>query len=314
LNWSWTFLSFAASFFISWLTFAVVWYLIILVHGDLAEDKSEDHVDCIDNVDSFTACYLFSLETQHTIGYGGRATSTQCSMAIIAMSVQSIIGVIIQACMAGILFAKFTKPTNRGETILFSKNALITLRNGVLYLVVRVGDIRASHLIECHVSGHVCMKEETHEGESVPYSLRKIDFGSELDASSEYFQMLWPVTISHKIDENSPLYEWSPREILTKQFEIILTIEGTTQETANTIQVRTSYLPNEILWGYRFDHTCVAYDKQLLKYVVSYNTINSVTADRTPRCSAKDLKEKRQKTSTLSTMSSCSTIAESPTD
>ena len=31
------------------------------------------------------------------------------------------------------------------------------------------------------------------------------------------------------------------RDILSKQFEIILTIEGTTQETANTIQV-TIYL------------------------------------------------------------------------
>ena len=74
------------------------------------------------------------------------------------MSIQSIVGVIIQvlkqlkhnentifltqACMAGILFAKFTKPTMRAETFIFSKNALITLRNGSLYLLVRIGDLR----------------------------------------------------------------------------------------------------------------------------------------------------------------------------
>jgi len=51
------------------------------------------------------------------------------------MSLQSILGVIIQACMAGIIFAKFTVPRNRGETIVFSKNAVITIRNGSLYLV-----------------------------------------------------------------------------------------------------------------------------------------------------------------------------------
>jgi len=51
------------------------------------------------------------------------------------MSLQSILGVIIQACMAGIIFAKFTVPRNRGQTIVFSKNAAITMRNGSLYLV-----------------------------------------------------------------------------------------------------------------------------------------------------------------------------------
>jgi hypothetical protein len=44
--------------------------------------------------------------------------------------------------MAGIVFAKFTKPTMRAETILFSKNALITLRNSSLFLVCRIGDLR----------------------------------------------------------------------------------------------------------------------------------------------------------------------------
>ena len=47
-----------------------------------------------------------------------------------------------QACMAGIVFAKFTKPANRAETILFSKNALISMRNGAFYLLCRIGDLR----------------------------------------------------------------------------------------------------------------------------------------------------------------------------
>ncbi len=67
-----------------------------------------------------------------------RATTEQCPFAIIVMSLQSILGVIIQACMAGIIFAKFTVPRNRGETIVFSKNAVITIRNGSLYLVSKI--------------------------------------------------------------------------------------------------------------------------------------------------------------------------------
>ncbi|CAB4058528.1 KCNJN [Lepeophtheirus salmonis] len=135
LSWTWTFFMFAFVFFFSWLMFASVWYLTFLIHGDfLPENKSnKSFTPCVSAIEDFTSCFLFSLETQHTIGYGGRATTEQCSVAIIVMSLQSILGVIIQACMAGIIFAKFTVPTARQETIVFSKNAVITLRNGHLF-------------------------------------------------------------------------------------------------------------------------------------------------------------------------------------
>jgi hypothetical protein len=48
-------------------------------------------------------------------------------------------------------------------------------------------------------------------------------------------------------------------------------------------QVRTSYLPNEILWGYRFEHNCVSYDKDNAKYAVSLTGLNKFQADKTPR-------------------------------
>ena len=60
------------------------------------------------------------------------------------------------------------------------------------------------------------------------------------------------------------------------------------------LKVRTSYLPSEILWGYRFEHKCVAYDKALNKYAVSYTAINSFLPDRTPRYVMEGLK-KREK-------------------
>merc|ERR1719186_1006791 len=100
------------------------------------------------------------------------------------------------------------------------------------------------------------------------------------------------MVVSHKIDSSSPLYNLSPTDILNSQFEIILTLEGITPETGNTIQVRSSYLPNEILWGYRFEHSCVSYDKKESKYAVSITNLNKVIPDNTPRCSPKDWSEK----------------------
>jgi len=300
LSWSWTLFSFAASFCVSWLLFAVVWFLIIYQHGDLDSQLPEDHVLCVDNLQDFTSCYLFSLELQHTIGFGGRATTGECPQAIIVMTIQAIIGVVIQACMAGIVFAKFTKPTSRGETIMFSKNALISMRNGALYLLVRVGDLRPTHLIECHVSAHFLSKEMTEEGEVIPYHLASMQFGSSLDGESAYIQPFWPLVVSHKIDNQSPLYSMSPKDFQTRQFEIIVTVEGTSPETGNSVQSRTSYLPSEVLWGHRFEHTGVAYDTQVSKYAVSYSTLNNFVPDRTPRVSGQELASRRRRKSVIS--------------
>lgn len=61
---------FAMGFVVSWLIFAVVWWLIMFAHGDFDETnaKNETWKPCVTEVTTFTAAFLFSLETQHTIG------------------------------------------------------------------------------------------------------------------------------------------------------------------------------------------------------------------------------------------------------
>ena len=157
------------------------------------------------------------------------------------MSTQSILGVIIQACMAGIIFAKFTVPRKRGQTLVFSKNAVITMRNGSLYLICRLCDLRKSSLLEAHVRMVIVRKEVTDEGETIPYQLSDLTVTTEVEDENDRVLILWPVTIGHKIDEDSPLYDMNPRELLSSQFEVIVTLEGVTEETGNTIQVRISY-------------------------------------------------------------------------
>ena len=128
---------------------------------------------CADNINAgFAASYLFSLETQHTIGYGGKATTEQCPPAVILMALQSIIGVIISTCMAGIIFAKFTIPKNREKTITFSKNAVVTMRNGALYMLCRFCDLRKSSLLEPHVRMVVIKKKSLPKVKRFPTNKR----------------------------------------------------------------------------------------------------------------------------------------------
>ena len=99
----------------------------------------------------------------------------------------------------------------------------------------------------------------------------------DLIGAQERLLLLWPVTISHNIDEESPLYDLHPDDLLksTRKFEILVIFEGVTEETGNTMQARTSYLPNEILWGHRFTNNVVVYDKNEGTYNIHHSRRDS---------------------------------------
>ena len=129
LKWRYTLMAFLASFMLSWLIFGVIWWGIAYNHGDyLLENMNNDtFIPCILANKNFASAFLFSVETQHTIGYGSRQTTEECPEAIIMQCLQSIVGVIIQACMAGVVFAKLARPKKRVNTVVFSKYVLINI-------------------------------------------------------------------------------------------------------------------------------------------------------------------------------------------
>ena len=188
MDWDITLLMFVLAFLISWLLFATTYYLIATHRGDFEEENLPNGAaqlngtwtPCFYNFHDFTSCYLFSLETQHTIGYGGRQTTEKCTEAIVFVSIQSIWAVVIEACMAGIIFAKLSRPEHRSHTVMFSKNAVITIRNGQLFLLFRVGNMRKSNLIEAHVRAQVIhYKRTSKEGETVTYDTEEICVNTE---------------------------------------------------------------------------------------------------------------------------------------
>ncbi|KAB0394729.1 hypothetical protein E2I00_017352, partial [Balaenoptera physalus] len=67
---------------------------------------------CVNNLNGFVAAFLFSIETETTIGYGHR----------------------------------ISQPNKRAATLVFSSHAVVSLRDGRLCLMFRVGDLRSSHI------------------------------------------------------------------------------------------------------------------------------------------------------------------------
>lgn len=287
-QWRWTLLVFALNFLLSWLGFAVVWWLIVYSHGDLdpPENLNGNFTPCVEEIRGFTSCFLFSVETQHTIGYGSKHTTEECPEAIFVMCIQSMTGVMIQAFMVGIVFAKLSRPKKRTQTLLFSRNAVICQRDGQPCLMFRVGDMRKSHIIEAHVRAQLIKRKVTREGELLPFFQTELKVGGDGEEDKIFF--IWPTTIVHKIDSRSPLYNLSASDMLKERFEIVVILEGVIESTGMTTQARSSYLPSEILWGHRFEHI-ITFKKESSEYEVNYTLFNNTYEVDTPLCSAAQL-------------------------
>ena len=109
---------FSMSFYVTWVGYAIAYWIIMYIHGDFEHCDIENDCDdgwtpCILAVYDFSSAFLFSLETQHTIGYGSRQSTTECVDLMIICSTQSVIGCLIQTFMVGLVFAKLSNPKKR---------------------------------------------------------------------------------------------------------------------------------------------------------------------------------------------------------
>uniref|UniRef100_A0A0N5A5X4 Inward rectifier potassium channel irk-1 n=1 Tax=Parastrongyloides trichosuri TaxID=131310 RepID=A0A0N5A5X4_PARTI len=290
IKWRWCIFFFCISFALSWLFFAIIYSIISIYHGDF-EHTEENWKPCVQNGNSFLNIFLFSFTSQTTIGYGYRYPTDACPIIILIMMVQFKLGVICQALMTGVIFAKLARPIKRAATIIFSKNAVICMRNGKLCLLFRVGDMRKSSLAEAHVRLQMIKKHITDEGEILPFHQYDMNVG--YDMGLDRVVVMWPITICHVIDETSPLYEMTKEDLENSQFEIIAILEGVVESVGSTTQARTSYLPNEVLWGKRFDKL-VTYQKDNGAYQIDFGKFHNTIHVNTPTCSAKDIDESEE--------------------
>ncbi|XP_005150409.1 inward rectifier potassium channel 4 [Melopsittacus undulatus] len=292
-RWRYMLMIFSAAFLVSWLFFGFLFWCIAFFHGDLnapAVGGSPSLLKpCIMHVNSFLGAFLFSVETQTTIGYGFRCVTEECPLAIMAVVVQSIVGCVIDSFMIGTIMAKMARPKKRAQTLLFSHHAVISVRDGKLCLMWRVGNLRRSHIVEAHVRAQLIKPYMTEEGEYLPLDQRDLNVG--YDVGLDRIFLVSPIIIVHEIDEESPLYGIGKEELETENFEIVVILEGMVEATAMTTQARSSYLASEILWGHRFEP--VVFEEKN-HYKVDYSRFHKTyEVAGTPCCSARELQESK---------------------
>ncbi|KPP66298.1 ATP-sensitive inward rectifier potassium channel 15-like [Scleropages formosus] len=272
IKWRYKLTLFASTFVVTWFTFGVIYYFIGMGNGDLDPEPGYNHTPCVQNVATLTGAFLFSLESQTTIGYGFRYISEECPLAVFTLVAQLVLTSLAEAFVTGAFLAKLARPKKRSETIKFSHLAVVTQCEGWPCLIVRVANLRKSLLIQCQLTGRLLFPYETQEGEKTLVQQTVVDF--RLDSSSECSTLLLPLTFYHILDESSPLQSLTAENLRSRDFELVVTLNATMESTAASCQSRTSYIPQEIMWGYEFKPMLFASPSG--RYMADFNCFDEV--------------------------------------
>ncbi|XP_018425250.1 PREDICTED: G protein-activated inward rectifier potassium channel 4-like [Nanorana parkeri] len=284
LKWHFSLFIFTLVYTVTWLFFGLIWWFIAYLRGDMEHLGDKEWVPCVENLNGFVSAFLFSIETETTIGYGYRVITEKCPEGIVLLLIQAILGSIVNALMVGCMFVKISQPKKRAETLMFSNNAVISLRDGKLCLMFRVGDLRSSHIVEASIRAKLIKSKQTKEGEFIPLDQTDINVG--FDTGDDRLFLVAPLIISHEINEKSPFWELSRAQLDMEDLEIVVILEGMVEATGMTCQARSSYVRTEVLWGHRFTPV-LSLEKGF--YEVDYTTFHDTYETPTPGCSAKDL-------------------------
>lgn len=281
LRWSMVILFFLLSYIVTWLLFGLIYWLIAFINGDTDGDASRL---CVANVQGFTGAFLYSVETQSTIGYGFRTMTENCMGAIIVVTIHDLFSCLLDTIIIGIIIAKMASARKRAQTVGFSRCAVVNMRNGCLCLSWRLGDLRGNHILEGVVKATVVRYVKKAHG-AIVMSYQ------DLDIPNREIVLATPATIIHHIDANSPLYGLGPEDLLENQFEMVVSFTYTGDSTGLLHQTRTSYAPADIHWGQRFQDV-MKLNKG--RYKVDYSLFNATEWVPVPLLSAKEFGRRRR--------------------
>src|SRR5215212_3802741 len=187
----------------------------------------------------FAERFFFSVHTLATIGYGTIAPKTLASNVIV--TIETLIGLVGVAVMAGISFARFSRPV---ANILFSRNAVIAPYRGGRAFMFRIVNRRSNQLVDLEIKVMLSRRKRdaVSDREFILLTLER-------DRVS-FFPLAW--TVVHPIDAASPLQRWTEEEVMECDAEFLILLNGFDETFSQTVHTRSSYKADEIVWGARF--------------------------------------------------------------
>lgn len=189
----------------------------------------------------FGDAFAFSVQTFATIGYG--AISPTGTYANFLVTVEAIVGLVFQALVTGLAFAKFARPTAR---VRFTTKLAILTYDGKRSLMLRMANERANQIVEATLRLTLLADEVTAEGEHVR-RLRELTL---VRGATPFFALSWNAV--HVIDESSPLFGETAETLEAKQAQILATLIGLDDTFHQTVHARTAWTWRDFAWNQRF--------------------------------------------------------------
>lgn len=188
----------------------------------------------------FIQAFFLSVQTFASIGYGYLVPSGMAANTI--ATVEALTGLFAVALATGLIYARFSRPSSN---IVFSNQAVVAPYKDGQGLMFRIVNLRKSQLID--LSAQVIL---TRFEEKDGHLIRKF-YPLELERTSvTFFPLSW--TIVHPIDAQSPLAEQTAHDYQRANSEILILLSGVDETSFTTIQARSSYTCDEVIWDARF--------------------------------------------------------------
>ena len=190
---------------------------------------------------SFFDAFFFSVETLATVGYGHFYPQTLYGHVVAMLEI--VVGMFGLAVITGLIFVRFSRPTAR---IQFSKVAVISPFEGVPNLMVRVANLRHQAMVEPEFRMVMLHSTITAEGEEMRrFRNLKLDF-------DHLIAFPTVLTVRHQIDETSPLFGMTPKDLQEHDVRIFASIVGVDTVIVAPVQSFGVYNYEEIQWNRRF--------------------------------------------------------------
>ncbi len=194
-----------------------------------------------DNGSVFMEIFFFSVQTFTTVGYG--VMSPTGIETQILSSIEAFTGFLSFSLMTGLLYGRFSKPIAK---ILFSKNAIVAPYKNITSLQIKLANERDNVLMDVTAKFILVFDKVDENGE-----IKKHYFRLPLEINEiSLLPLSW--TVVHPIDEKSPLYNKTEKEIKDLHAELLVIISGYDEVFSQVINARTSYYHTEMLWNRKF--------------------------------------------------------------
>ena len=221
-------------YFLINLGFTFLYWLIGVEHFQGIESQNP--------VQQFFELYFFSTQTYTTVGYGRINPTGQ--MANWLASIESLVGFLSFALATGLLYGRFSRPKS---FIYFSDKLLhCDFKNGKALMFRMVG-FKDDHIltnVEVKVGIRLSVFDEQKNRSFQFYNL-------ELERHHvDSLVLNW--TVVHPINEESPLYNMNPQQIVDFQPEISATIIGFDEVYSSNVVARVSYAREDLIFGKKF--------------------------------------------------------------